>query len=352
MALALTAPALAYAGTFRVTGTTPPVAHHTPSPSFVIVGLPPPPTPTPTPTPPPTPPATLIHTRGRAPALPAPAAPGSGIATPTSIRIRLAAPVAPPPPPPPGRWEVLAAPPSPAPSRGWGKAVPLSLALQQIVPPGWQVLWRGGNPLQPVTWKGGAPWPAVLSDVVVQAGVGGVLDARTRTLTILAPWQPMPPPEEIWHLRPEDTLRENVIRWAHRAGWNRVLWEASDYPVYAMVRLHGAFASRTEGPLAAVVRTYADTAHPLAFHLSMADRVIRVTNATATLHSVPPGDLEASDTPSAALPAPRRAAVNLSAPAAEPTPANAIDLTPPAPHAAAPKPRPASSTSPPQEKSA
>ncbi len=56
---------------------------------------------------------------------------------------------------------------------GFGSDVPLVIALQQIVPPGYQYSFAAGvNPGVSVSWQGGKSWQQVLSDTLAAHGLG------------------------------------------------------------------------------------------------------------------------------------------------------------------------------------
>lgn len=56
---------------------------------------------------------------------------------------------------------------------GFGSDLPLVIALQQVVPPGYQYSFSEGVNLgQPVSWQGGKAWQNVLSDMLAKEGLG------------------------------------------------------------------------------------------------------------------------------------------------------------------------------------
>ncbi|HYD18808.1 MAG TPA: TcpQ domain-containing protein [Patescibacteria group bacterium] len=56
---------------------------------------------------------------------------------------------------------------------GFGSDVPLVIALQQVVPAGYQYSFSSGvNPGVSVSWEGGKPWQGVLSDMLAKQGLG------------------------------------------------------------------------------------------------------------------------------------------------------------------------------------
>ncbi len=81
----------------------------------------------------------------------------------------------------------VAAPVAPAPAgaagdtlAGFAKDVPLVMALQQIVPPGYQYSFASGvDAGTSVSWEGGKPWQSVLSDMLGSHGLGYTLQNNT-----------------------------------------------------------------------------------------------------------------------------------------------------------------------------
>ncbi len=223
-----------------------------------------------------------------------------------------------------GRLVQVGAPmPGPA-LQGWADQIPLSLALEQIVPSGWKVETKGVDVSKTVSWKGGRSWHAIVGDLAygnrfdaridwvdqtvslgpvgslapsvagspapVRKETGGVEAAPApfvATTPIVRPAAPVaapvvtlspaPPPVASWTLDPSMTLKENVEAWAKKAGWNRVVWEGADYPVVAAATFTGAFES-PEGPLAKLIAAYDKSEQPLLAKLTTLDKVVTVTN--------------------------------------------------------------------------
>lgn len=81
---------------------------------------------------------------------------------------------------------------------GFGANLPLVIALQQVVPPGYQYAFAEGVNLgTPVSWEGGKGWRAVLSDMLASEGLG----YRVRDNVVVVGYYP-----------PEETLpQENMM---------------------------------------------------------------------------------------------------------------------------------------------
>lgn len=85
---------------------------------------------------------------------------------------------------PPANNDVAVAPVQSEPAgdllSGFGSDVPLVIALQQIVPPGYQYSFASGvNPGVSVSWEGGKSWQQVLADTLAAHGLGYRLQNNT-----------------------------------------------------------------------------------------------------------------------------------------------------------------------------
>jgi hypothetical protein len=105
-------------------------------------------------------------------AAPAPEVSQSAISLVTGEEVRTTSPVAPPAPAP----EMQSA----KPVEGFGKHVPLIIALRQILPSDYGFAHRDGVDLtQSVDWQGGRPWPQVLSEAIAPIGLKATITADT-----------------------------------------------------------------------------------------------------------------------------------------------------------------------------
>lgn len=138
---------------------------------------------------------------------------------------------------------------------GGSEDIPLSIALQQILPEGWSVFY-GDDRLKdvPVTWTGGMSLVDVLANLAqdhgldleadfdrerIYAGVarnGGRLRLAGKYASSLKPGE-----QEIWKINRGELLTMSVQRWAERAGYTLV-WELpEDYRVVADATFTGTF---------------------------------------------------------------------------------------------------------------
>lgn len=110
----------------------------------------------------------------KAPAAAAPAAPAPA---PVAMEAPAPAPAA-----------AMPAPAAPAPAtapeyaeiRGFGSDIPLTMALNQIVPAGYSSSFAPGiDPSTSVSWQGGRPWNVVLNDSLQSAGLTAMIDGHS-----------------------------------------------------------------------------------------------------------------------------------------------------------------------------
>ncbi|MBI1215045.1 MAG: hypothetical protein GC185_04400 [Alphaproteobacteria bacterium] len=80
---------------------------------------------------------------------------------------------------------------------GFGTDVPLVMALQQIVPPGYQYSFSSGvNPGLSVSWQGGKPWKTVLGETLEQQQLGYRVQNNVVVVGDFPPPAPPAPPAQ------------------------------------------------------------------------------------------------------------------------------------------------------------
>lgn len=175
---------------------------------------------------------------------------------------------------------------------GWADRVPLGLALRQVAPGGWTV---DENALskeekeKEVSWSGGRLLSNILETLSRRGHIHIYLDWSDKKIYATSPGDPPPNSDNVtlpatpvvtvktWALKPGQTLKQNVKRWAKKAGWNAVVWSAANYPIYAPVTFTGDLASDS-GPIAKLVEAYASSDQPIAATFSTKDKVLYVFN--------------------------------------------------------------------------
>jgi len=73
--------------------------------------------------------------------------------------------------------------------KGWADAVPLSVALAQVVPSDWKVDKPGIDDSKIVSWKGEREWTLVLEDLAKLGGTDILVDWSSKTLYLMNPGQ-------------------------------------------------------------------------------------------------------------------------------------------------------------------
>ena len=74
---------------------------------------------------------------------------------------------------------------------GFGRDLPLVIALQQVAPAGHQFAFSSGvNPGVTVSWEGGKPWQAVLNDMLAPQGLGYQKQGNVIVVGFLKPMAP------------------------------------------------------------------------------------------------------------------------------------------------------------------
>lgn len=166
------------------------------------------------------------------------------------------------------------------PVRGFGRDVPMSAAMRQVVPDGWAVSYGVGvDAAQVVSWRGAEDWRAVVDDMCNRRGLtvsydqearsvrvtrsddqrvqlstasskGGFVMVPYRTASAQGPgWQNYQgggaPAGGTWVAKKDQTLRGVLADWAQRAGWNVVYQSGFEYRLEAGAAFGGDFMQAT-----------------------------------------------------------------------------------------------------------
>jgi hypothetical protein len=88
---------------------------------------------------------------------------------------------------------------------GFGKDLPLSVALQQIVPEGYTFSFAPGvDRDQNVSWQGDKPWKQVMTDMLGMQGLGFTMNDRDIVIQSMTP--AAPPPVSKANMIPQDMI--------------------------------------------------------------------------------------------------------------------------------------------------
>ncbi len=151
---------------------------------------------------------------------------------------------------------------------GFGRRIPLSLALKQVVPPLYVFKFSPGvTPKQKVSWEGGDTWVNVLNTMLDQADLSGSLNGNVITIskgagsvvTLRETPTLMPTSQEslmggatpssivdlqtrrTWSARSGISLREALQNWARTANV-QLEWKTDyNYPVSSAFKFEGTF---------------------------------------------------------------------------------------------------------------
>ena len=122
---------------------------------------------------------------------------------------------------------------------GMGRKVVLRDAVRQIVPSDYSVQFGPGFDAlatKRVSWRGGRPWTEVLSDsLATSPEVSVVIDGAARVVTLSASSEnrstthsDSASEQRTWTIKAGDKISDTLSAWGREAGWQSVIWEASE----------------------------------------------------------------------------------------------------------------------------
>lgn len=162
-------------------------------------------------------------------------------------------------------------------AKGMGRDLTLGEAINQFIPDGFQInasecAYRGR-----INWRGGKPWPDVLSQTLVPTGCSAVVNWDDRSVTIKkAESVKAAPAVKQWKvLRTDKYLSITIDRWAKENSWQGVAWQVPggrDFPIDFEATFTGTF----EDALTELMRSTQKTDLPLQARTSPMNRVVRV----------------------------------------------------------------------------
>ncbi len=163
---------------------------------------------------------------------------------------------------------------------GFGNNVPLSIAVDQIVPDGcWKINIDDDLGDREVSWAGGKAWDQVLTESVKSAGLkikineAGCIIGIGNSLIIAEAMASST--SMVWHLKTDLSLSENLKVWAQRAGW-KLQWDMSvDYPIEHSATLIGSFDGES-GVFSRVIDSFVNANASIKAVLHESNRVIQI----------------------------------------------------------------------------
>lgn len=131
----------------------------------------------------------------------------------------------------------------------YGKSVPLGVAMQNLIPDraSWSVVFEPGTEDRQVSWKGARDWREALNQISRNHGMTiGINEPGKRIAVTYSPGMNAKlaqPGTNVWQLKAGNSLRENLIAWGEKAGW-QVDWSRTqvDYPIDHAATLVGQFS--------------------------------------------------------------------------------------------------------------
>jgi hypothetical protein len=165
------------------------------------------------------------------------------------------------------------------PVRGFGRDVPMSAAMRQVVPDGWSVSYGVGvDSNQHVNWRGAEDWRQVVDGMATSRGLVVSYEAEQHTVRVTRTGDPVPrvadpsrsarggfvmvpyraasaqggegwqsygaqaqPAGGTWRAEKDRALRTVLAEWGERAGW-QVVWNSGfDYRLEAGASFSGDF---------------------------------------------------------------------------------------------------------------
>ncbi|MGY3582229.1 hypothetical protein ACVIGB_000846 [Bradyrhizobium sp. USDA 4341] len=200
------------------------------------------------------------------------------------------------------------------PVRGFGRDVPMSAAMRQVVPDGWAVSYGAGvDSAQVVSWRGAEDWRAVVDDMCNRRGLTVSYDQEARSVRVtrsddqrvqmstasskggfvMVPYRAGPaqgngwqnyqggaaPAGGSWVAKKDQTLRGVLADWGQRAGWTVVYQSGFEYRLEAGAAFGGDFM-QASGDLVRSMQS-AKPALTATFHKGNQTLVIANDNAGA-----------------------------------------------------------------------
>ena len=152
---------------------------------------------------------------------------------------------------------------------GFGKDIPLAVAMRQIVPPVYMVSYEPGvDEGKPMTWNGGSGWTSVVSDMLDARKLHATMSGNTITVSEgrgaalqMPVSQPAPviadnssitwdlgskpvlnlKEQQHWTAKPGQGLRETLLNWSQQAKVELAWQNAKDMPIGSAFSFDGTF---------------------------------------------------------------------------------------------------------------
>jgi len=129
------------------------------------------------------------------------------------------------------------------PVEGFGTDLPLTQAVEGIVPVGLHVVIANGvDPSTSISWDGGASWREVLRSALAKAGLAPKIEEAEVVVDYA------PPPAQTWDVYEGETVVQTVQRWSRQAGYTPVpIFAAQDrWRLFVSDHFSGSFEEALE----------------------------------------------------------------------------------------------------------
>lgn len=183
------------------------------------------------------------------------------------------------------------------PAAGFGREVPLPIALKMLLPADWQLQLHEAAPGAALSWQSGQDWLEVLETLAPaqciqvnwpQRSIRVYAKERAgtgrRTADAAGPDSPDTGPDtgaperqtqktlRVWKLQNKHSLREILARWSEQANW-QLVWDAhNDYRIEA----HSSYVGDYRDAVAQLLEDLAQSGLPLGAEFYTGNRVLRV----------------------------------------------------------------------------
>ena len=164
---------------------------------------------------------------------------------------------------------------TPSATESFGDRVPFPIALEMMLPQGWQVNLSGDASRQDylVSWQQNRPWTSVLSDFVVghPSNPEAVIDWNTNTVSVSDIKRTVSGSTQ-WRAVEGRTLRRTLEDWGRVEGWT-VIWDIKrDFVLGA----NASFSGNLSGAIDQLFLSTATVNREIAVEMYSGNKVIRV----------------------------------------------------------------------------
>lgn len=167
----------------------------------------------------------------------------------------------------------------------YGKSVPLSVALENLVPDrsSWTVIYEPGTEVRQVSWKGAHDWRDAIKQIGRNHNMTIAVNEKDKRIAIsfssAMANQLVKPGTNVWQLKSGISLRDNLIAWGKQAGW-QIDWSSTmvDYPIDHPATMVGQFSGKG-GVVDRLLNATSNRETPLIGHFYSGNHVVVIGEA-------------------------------------------------------------------------